>query len=1264
MFGEILHHRRTALALAFAAFATPAFAASPERVLYVLDDANRIGLVVDAAPGTVTTQPVTGIAAGDTLVAIDVRPQNNRLYGLGFNSGAGTVQLYHIDLGSGVPRAFAVGTTGSFTAADGTTPVPVAGTAFGIDFNPTVDRVRVVNDAGQNFRMNPNTGAFVDGNAAVANTQMDGALNGPSTAGADTAYTNEIVNATVTTQYTLSSATNSLYIQNPPNNGTLTAGLAVTVGGNPLDFDAAAGFDIPPGVVVATSSTPAAGVAYAALRSAGTFNLYFIDLASGAAVSLGALGGGNVVDVAIAQLVPAALAMSSGADPDCAGAAVPCLYRFALDRPDQVTKVQITGLAAGERLVGFDLRPNTGQYFGLGVNDAANTATLYRIDPQPGTANVATAIGATGQVAFVDAGGNPVDLPTGSYGFDFNPTVDRVRVVAAGGRNFRINPDTGAPVDGDAVAAGVQCDADINGGGITGASGTAYAASTIQPPAPQAYTTQFTLDSATNQLSIQNPPNNGTQTASRALSLNGATLDFLETVGFDVPSSVTVPANNAPIVGDAYAALTPVGAATGLYRVSLASGAATLVGPIGSGAIAIDGLFVGASSPGPERGFVMLTDTGQLALFSEAQPARAATALAVTGLGASDTLVAIDVRPQNNRLYGLGFNGAAGTLQLYHLDLNGGAAVATAVGASGTFVAADGTTPVQVAGTSFGMDFNPTVDRVRVVTNAGQNFRMNPNNGAFVDGDQGGAAGSIAGLNMDGSINGGTTTVDDTAYTNNGVNATATTQYTIDSATNALYIQNPPNTGTQTSLVAVTLNAAPLDFTSAAGFDIPPRVGNTVSASPVAGHAYASLTVGATDGFYRIDLGTGAATLIGAFGGAVRDVATVSLPPAAFTLDATGTSIARFELARPETGTTAAVTGVAAGERLVGIDIRPATGQFYGLGVDAVTNTGTVYRLDPQTGAATAIGTPGQVAFVQPDGTTPVDLTPGSYGVDFNPTVDRIRVVSDSGLNFRAHPDTGAAVDGNAGTPGTQADGVINGATTALSATAYSSPYPGTAVTTQYTLSAATDALHIQNPPNNGTQTLPIGITLGGVALDFANTAGFDIVPGTAAAAGNAPATGSGYAALTAAGTTRIFRIDLATGAATVVGTLGNGLLPAEGLTVGTAPIEVSLTLTGTGGVEGGDAVVTITRSGGAPLVVNYATESRTALAGIDYMPVAGALYFAANEFTKQVTIPVFPDTDVEGAETFALVITGPFVTGGSITVPVLSDLIFSDGYE
>src|SRR5262245_54724038 len=79
---------------------------------------------------------VTGLNAGDVLVGIDFRPQNGHLYGLGFNAGAGIVQLYHISYRTGV--ATPLGTSGTYVDAGGN-PVPIVGTNFGFDFNPTVD---------------------------------------------------------------------------------------------------------------------------------------------------------------------------------------------------------------------------------------------------------------------------------------------------------------------------------------------------------------------------------------------------------------------------------------------------------------------------------------------------------------------------------------------------------------------------------------------------------------------------------------------------------------------------------------------------------------------------------------------------------------------------------------------------------------------------------------------------------------------------------------------------------------------------------------------------------------------------------------------------------------------------------------------------------------------------------------------------------------------------------------------------------------------
>jgi hypothetical protein len=128
---------------------------------------NSVILVDTANPGAAAApRAVTGLNAGDVLVGIDIRPQNGYLYGLGYNSGSGTVQLYAISYRTAT--AAPIGTTGTFVASDGVTPVPIQGTNFDVDFSPVTDCLRVVNDAGQNFQLDPNTGAFIDGDLAGA----------------------------------------------------------------------------------------------------------------------------------------------------------------------------------------------------------------------------------------------------------------------------------------------------------------------------------------------------------------------------------------------------------------------------------------------------------------------------------------------------------------------------------------------------------------------------------------------------------------------------------------------------------------------------------------------------------------------------------------------------------------------------------------------------------------------------------------------------------------------------------------------------------------------------------------------------------------------------------------------------------------------------------------------------------------------------------------------------------------------------------------
>lgn len=238
---------------------------------------------------------------------------------------------------------------------------------------------------------------------------------------------------------------------------------------------------------------------------------------------------------------------------------------------------------------------------------------------------------------------------------------------------------------------------------------------------------------------------------------------------------------------------------------------------------------------------VGLTTSNQLVMFDSATPWMASTPKAITGLAANEGILGIDTRPSTGVLYGLGSAG-----NLYTLDAGSGNA---------TFVAAliadptDASAPFAgLTGAAFGIDFNPvpdlgqTLPSLRVTSNAGINLRINVN---------GANAGRVF---TDAPLNGaGTPTIVGSAYTNNDRNAaTGTALYDIDAATDALYVQNPPNNGTLTMVGALGV-----DTIGTVGFDI-----------SFGGTAYASLTDGLTgkSSLYTIDLATGGATLAGAFG--------------------------------------------------------------------------------------------------------------------------------------------------------------------------------------------------------------------------------------------------------------------------------------------------------------------------------------------------------------------------------------------------------------
>lgn len=223
------------------------------------------------------------------------------------------------------------------------------------------------------------------------------------------------------------------------------------------------------------------------------------------------------------------------------------------------------------------------------------------------------------------------------------------------------------------------------------------------------------------------------------------------------------------------------------------------------------------------------------------------------------------------------------------------------------------------------------------------------------------------------------------------------------------------------------------------------------------------------------------------------------------------------------------LAGLAAGETVLGIDFRVARGQLFALG-----SSGRLYRIDTASASATAVGAP-----------IGVPLAGTQFGFDFNPTVDRLRVVSDSGLNLRLHPDTGAVVDFDPATPGLQLDtplvydatDVNAGRRPRVVAAGYTYNADNDKITTNFAIDAALGLLVRQGTPEGVQPVVPPHAgrlyTVGPLNAGPIADASLDISD-----VGN-----RAYASITAPGAkaTVLYRVDLATGAATRIGIVAGG---------------------------------------------------------------------------------------------------------------------------
>jgi len=231
-----------------------------------------------ASPGLITPRiPITGLPPNEFVLAIDFRPvaadspfaaSNGVLYALG-----ATHHIYTLNT-----------TTGVATVVPGG-PFPMTGVAFGIDFNPVPDRLRVVSESDENFRLDPNTGAVAATDTSLAYAAGDPNVGVNSNVIA-AAYTNNFGGAAQTTLYGIDFALDALVRQGgvngvpSPNTGQLS-----TIG--PLGFDTTneVGLDISGQTGIAYASlTPVVSPLDVASR------LFTVDLATGQATQVGAIG--------------------------------------------------------------------------------------------------------------------------------------------------------------------------------------------------------------------------------------------------------------------------------------------------------------------------------------------------------------------------------------------------------------------------------------------------------------------------------------------------------------------------------------------------------------------------------------------------------------------------------------------------------------------------------------------------------------------------------------------------------------------------------------------------------------------------------------------------------------------------------------------------------------------------------------------------------------------------------------------------------------
>lgn len=243
-----------------------------------------ITIRANAPAEILNTVALTGQVGSERLVGIDYRVAYGAMFGLGDQG-----RIYTIDTASGVLTPL----------SEATFALPLQGQQFGFDFNPSADRMRIVNETAQNLRAHPETGMLVDSRPDEQGLQADGTLHyvkgdpnhGLAPRVVAAAYTYNTVNEKITTNFAIDLASQALVRQGSPEGMepviSPNTGQLFSIGKLGISEVVDAHFDISD-----IDNVPLAALSTAATTS---FGLYRIALETGAAEAIGPIGNGEVL---------------------------------------------------------------------------------------------------------------------------------------------------------------------------------------------------------------------------------------------------------------------------------------------------------------------------------------------------------------------------------------------------------------------------------------------------------------------------------------------------------------------------------------------------------------------------------------------------------------------------------------------------------------------------------------------------------------------------------------------------------------------------------------------------------------------------------------------------------------------------------------------------------------------------------------------------------------------------------------------------------